>query len=146
MGTSLLAMEQSTEVYHCLGGTPPTLIPSVIPEGATVNSLLQLIFHDVSSHFSFFTAAIPDKATEDRIYAHANSQCSTFPIFRYDVEPIPNSPLDRERVDIIKAFCACGNLALGTLEAMVTGDYQYGAALSAMIEVLCSPQPQRKRR
>jgi hypothetical protein len=44
VSAGLLTMEQSTEIYHCPCGTPPDLIQSEVPTGATLNSLLQLVF------------------------------------------------------------------------------------------------------
>jgi hypothetical protein len=102
ISAGLLIMEQSTEIYHCPCGTTPGLIQSEVPTGATLNSLLQLVFYDVSQLFSFFGCTIPDVATLNRIMAHASSQIATFPLMRYNVEPVPGSALDKERVETVK--------------------------------------------
>jgi hypothetical protein len=54
--------------------------------------------------------------------AHAGSQIATFPPTRYNVEPVPPSALDKERVETVKMEAAAGNLFLGALEALIMRD------------------------
>jgi hypothetical protein len=57
-------------------------------------------------------------------------------LFRYDVVPVANSPLDSERVATVRAETAAGNLMWGAMEAGIQGDKQYMAAMTTMAYAL----------
>jgi hypothetical protein len=108
---ALLTLEQATTEYHQLG-VPSDLVPSTIPQGATVASLFKLMASDPSVSFNF-CATLLTQAKISMMENHATGVFSTWPLFVFQV--LPNS-----------------------IEALVATDMQRAAGVMAGVCMLLS--------
>jgi hypothetical protein len=132
----VLSQELATDRYHALG-TPSELIPSLIPEGATVLSLLKLIICDAGVSFNLF-ATLLSKVALALMEGHATGILSTFSLIVYRANAPADVAGDAERVKILNWLILAAVLVIGALEALIATDYQRVAALLSDVFMLLS--------
>ena len=114
--SAIIAREQSTEIYHCPSAFRTDYRESVIPEGATP--------------FNFWNSRFRNKVVEQRAYAFADSLTTTFTPPMCVTEPIPNSPMDAERVETQRVMAAAAKLFQMSGESYLQRDGDRGVAAS----------------
>jgi hypothetical protein len=123
-----------TTILHS-NGHQTEIVPSEIPENATIGDLFKLLIFGSDKSVNFFGLYLEDNQM-DQIRGHLQGLASTYPLPKYNVQPIAGNDQDKRRVRSIQTLVNSASFVQGSNEAIKLGDKQRAVALNSMAWLL----------